>query len=91
MRLVYWALIIYFVYLVWKFISGPKKKQAARGQDKRQPQMMVKDETCNTYLPVEEAIKETCQGKDYYFCSRDCRQKFLDKKKAESLSRPSDS
>ena len=84
MRLVYWALIIYFVYLVWKFIRGPKKKPAAQPRDKQLPQMMVKDETCNTYLPIEEAIKENCQGKDYYFCSRDCRQKFLDKKKAES-------
>ena len=87
-RLIYWALIIYFIYLVWKFISRPKKKAPSQAQSQTQarrlPQMMVKDETCNTYLPIEEAIKETCQGKDYYFCSRDCRQKFLDKKKAES-------
>ena len=87
-RLIYWALIIYFIYLVWKFISRPKKKTPSQAQSQTQarrlPQMMVKDETCNTYLPIEEAIKETCQGKDYYFCSRDCRQKFLDKKKAES-------
>jgi len=42
---------------------------------------MVKDETCNTYLPREEAILEHADGKDYYFCSQECRQKFLGQKK----------
>jgi len=87
-RLIYWALIIYFIYLVWKFIRRPNKKPPSQAQSrtqaKRLPQMMVKDETCNTYLPIEEAIKETYQGREYYFCSGECRQKFLDGKKASS-------
>jgi YHS domain-containing protein len=39
---------------------------------------MVKDETCNTYLPREEAILEKVEGKEYYFCSQECRKKFLE-------------
>jgi len=42
---------------------------------------MVKDEICNTYLPKEDAIKEIYQGKEYYFCSKECQQKFLESKK----------
>jgi len=80
-RLILWALIVYFIYLVWKYIRSPRRRPAPPPQSKRLPQMMVKDETCNTYLPMEEAIKEIYQGKEYYFCSRDCRQKFLDQKK----------
>ena len=85
-RLIYWALIIYFIYIVWKFITRPKKKppSQAQAQARRLPQMMVKDETCNIYLPIEEAIKEIYQGREYYFCSRDCRQKFLDSKKTSN-------
>lgn len=40
--------------------------------------MMVKDEMCNTYLPKEDAIKEIFEGKEYYFCSNNCRHKFLE-------------
>lgn len=84
MRFIYWALIIYFVYLVWKFIQSPRKKPVRTQPSQRPPQMMVKDETCNTYLPVEDAIKEISEGREYFFCSKDCRQKFLDRKKSGS-------
>ena len=43
--------------------------------------MMVKDEICNTYLPQEDAIKELKEGKEYFFCSKECHQKFLESKK----------
>jgi uncharacterized protein len=83
-RLILWALIAYFIYLVWKFISRSRQKRGPSPQAKRLPQMMVKDETCNTYLPLAEALKETDQGQEYYFCSRECRQKFLDRKKTST-------
>ncbi len=84
-RTIYWILILYLVYLVWKFIRSPRRRANRPQQEaKRLPQMMVKDETCNTYLPIEEALKETYQGRDYYFCSKDCRQKFLDNRKSGS-------
>ena len=41
---------------------------------------MVKDETCNTYLPEENAIKQVIGGKTFYFCSKICQKKFLKKK-----------
>jgi len=81
-RLILWALVAYFVYLIWRFISRrPRPKTGPTPQAKRLPQMMVKDETCNTYLPMEEALKEIFQGKEYYFCSQECRRKFLEQKK----------
>jgi uncharacterized protein len=83
-RLLYWALIIYFVYLVWKFIRGVRRKVRPSSPTKNLPQMMVKDEVCNTYLPLADALKENYQGRDYYFCSQECRQKFLDRMKSSS-------
>jgi YHS domain-containing protein len=43
--------------------------------------MMVKDEACETYIPKEEAIREVIDGKEYFFCSKDCRRKILDQVK----------
>ena len=81
-RFIYWVLIIYLAYVVWKFIRGPKKRAERPRETKSLPHMMVHDETCNTYLPVEEAIKEIYEGREYYFCSKECRQKFLDRKRS---------
>jgi YHS domain-containing protein len=42
---------------------------------------MVKDEVCNTYLPQEDAIREHIDGTDFFFCSKECRDKFMEQKK----------
>jgi YHS domain-containing protein len=42
---------------------------------------MVKDEVCNTYIAEDEAIKEFQNGQVYYFCSQECRKKFLSSRK----------
>ncbi len=44
---------------------------------------MIKDDFCNTYLPKENAIREVYERKEYYFCSSECRQKFLEQKKSQ--------
>lgn len=42
---------------------------------------MVKDEMCNTYLPEENALTEKLDGQEYYFCSKECRERFLELRK----------
>lgn len=39
---------------------------------------MVKDEMCNTYLPKENALKIKVDGQEHYFCSKECRDRFLE-------------
>jgi YHS domain-containing protein len=43
---------------------------------------MVKDEACNIYLPKEDAIREIIDGKEHFFCSHECRKKFLEQRKS---------
>ncbi|MBN2427190.1 MAG: YHS domain-containing protein [Deltaproteobacteria bacterium] len=38
---------------------------------------MVKDPQCGTYVPQSESLTATRAGKTYYFCSSECREKFL--------------
>ncbi|MFB0565952.1 MAG: transcriptional regulator [Candidatus Aminicenantaceae bacterium] len=72
------AYLGYFIYRFFKALSGVRKTQ---NSTPRLSGVMVKDEYCNTYLPKEDAIKEIAEGKEYYFCSNECRQKFLESKK----------
>jgi YHS domain-containing protein len=42
---------------------------------------MVRDEVCDTYLPQEDAVRANVGGVDYFFCSRECRDKFIEQKR----------
>jgi len=80
-RLVFYLTVAYVIYLFLRLLLAPRRP-ASRHTFRRQPSgVMVKDETCNTYLPREEAILEKADGKEYYFCSQECRKRFLEQKK----------
>jgi YHS domain-containing protein len=80
-RILFYALIAYLIYIAVKFYQSLKKPKKTSPKPNSKPGIMVKDEVCNTYLPKEDAIKEVYKGKEYYFCSDECRQKFLESKK----------
>jgi len=80
-RLIYYAFLAYVIYLIYKFFQNLAKRTMPPQQTKRLSGMMVKDESCNTYVPKEEAIREVIGGKEYFFCSKECRKKFLEQMK----------
>ena len=81
LRLIAYALLAFAIYSIVKFFSALNKGNRRPAPKQKTGGIMVKDETCNTYLPKEEAIKELYQGQEFYFCSEECRQKFLETKK----------
>jgi len=83
-RLIYYAILGYVIYLVYRFLTSFVRKISSPQPKPRLSGMMVKDETCNMYIPKEEAIQEMIEGREYFFHSKDCRKKFLEEmKKAE--------
>ncbi len=80
-KIILYAFLAYIVYWLYRFFKAVNKGTQPRRVSKRQSGIMVKDEMCNTYLPKEDALKANYAGKDYYFCSNECRQKFLEQKK----------
>lgn len=81
LRIVLYTLLAYIIYKFIRLYQYLSKKSRAPRQPKQISGVMVKDEVCNTYLPKEDAIKEIVEGKEYFFCSKDCRKKFLEEKK----------
>jgi len=81
LRIILYALLAYIVYTFIRIYQKLSQKSNAPRQSKKSSGLMVKDEICNTYLPKEDAIKEIIEGKEYFFCSKECRQKFLESKK----------
>ncbi|HAR36582.1 MAG TPA: hypothetical protein DCR87_06745 [Acidobacteria bacterium] len=78
-RLIFLFLLLYLIYLVVRFFQslGQPPRANRRQPDSLPKKTMVKDEVCNTYISEDEALKENYDGRVYYFCSEDCRKKFL--------------
>ena len=79
-------LIIYLGlgYLIYKFakaviFSKPQTARKVRQQSAGQiDDIMVKDPFCETYFPKRDGIHLKFEDKDLYFCSTDCRDKFIE-------------
>ena len=78
--LIYFALG-YLIYKLVKAVVFPKASPARKVRHQSASQIddiMVKDPFCETYFPKRDGIHLKFEDKDLYFCSTDCRDKFIE-------------
>ncbi len=85
LKIIFLAIALYGAYRLIKFITEQDEKPsvARSSQDSAPPSDLpeeetVYDEICLKYIPKSLALEYEHMGKKYYFCSGECRQKFLD-------------
>jgi YHS domain-containing protein len=44
---------------------------------------MVQDPQCKTYVPRRDARRKVIDGKEHYFCSKECEDKFIAESKRD--------
>ena len=67
-------LVLYYVltYLLRKMFFSNK-----RANQKSEPEELVQDPCCHTYIPQRSAVRKKVAGRVLYFCSEECLRKFL--------------
>jgi YHS domain-containing protein len=80
-RLFYYAVMAYVVYSVYRFFKNLGRPRQGAKPRAQLSGVMVKDEACQIYLPKDQALRETIGGREYFFCSKECREKFLQERK----------
>ena len=68
MRYLLLALLVYLFYRLLKGKIVPKE-----------PEELVKDPSCGTYIPKKTALRAKVDGRTLYFCSRKCMQKYKER------------
>ena len=53
----YYAVVAYIIYSVYQFLKNLGKPRRAPQEPARISGVMVKDESCQTYLPRSEALR----------------------------------
>lgn len=84
-RVFFFVLVCLVLYYIFKIKLGKTSwGKNSRGKPRKPPQItdeLVKDPVCGVYCPRREAITIYHQGKTYFFCSKECKKKFLDRQK----------
>lgn len=78
-------LVCVAIYILYKLISNDwfkklrKRDEEAKADIERKAAAgeMAKDPECGVYVPVDQSITVKDGDQIYYFCSYDCRDKFL--------------
>jgi len=83
-RFLVFFILLYVIYKIIKIIRQEKpfavksnhyKTTAAAGEE------LVEDPYCHTYIPISQACRKEIAGKEHYFCSKECSEKYIGKNK----------
>ena len=71
MRLLIFILLAYVLYRLVRglFRSGEKLNKSENGGAIDE---MVQDPCCKTYIPLRDAQRRIIEGREYFFCSKEC-------------------
>ena len=79
-RLLIWGIVGFLVYTVFQVIKQALLKPPTTPPEKTsRGEEMVQDPECKTFVPRSDAVKASHKGANHYFCSNECRDKYLAK------------
>ena len=82
MRLLILLGLFYLVYRFlksWMFKDTPSQHSVFEKKTDQTDGVMVKDPYCGVYFAKKDGVHLNKDGQDFYFCSKECKDKFLDK------------
>jgi YHS domain-containing protein len=78
-----WRLILGLAlgYMVYRVVRKLKEMFTLTGRTQQspkvpEPDVLVQDPICGTFIPRQEALKLTKDGQEYFFCSEGCLKRF---------------
>jgi YHS domain-containing protein len=86
-RLVLYALFFLFSYFVLRLLFKVGVGKKLRTGSEREPEELVQDPCCQTYVSKRIAVRRKIAGKDYYFCGEGCLKNYLENRNSGGASR----
>jgi uncharacterized protein len=83
MRLLILLLIFYLAYRAlkyWIFTNVLPGSKTTTEPERQIDDIMVKDPVCEVYFPKRSGVSLNIDGHTIYFCSKECKDKYLSNK-----------
>jgi len=75
------VILILVLYYVLYYLVRDMFFRSKNSRWESDPEELVQDPYCQTYIPKRSAVKKRFDGKEYYFCNRNCLEAFRRKEK----------
>jgi YHS domain-containing protein len=79
-RYILFALLLLLLYAILRRLINGIFIQGKKLNRQLEPEELVQDPYCQTYIQKRTAVRKRVGGRDYYFCDNECLRKFLEKK-----------
>lgn len=81
-RFLYYFFLGWVLYKLAKALFSNRRRNISKEKFENSEKIIiggefVKDPNCNVFFPKEKAILLNYKGENYYFCSEECKEKFL--------------
>ena len=83
-RFILFVLLFLLLYAILHRLIKDVFAQRKKLNRELEPEELIQDPYCQTYIPKRTAFRKRVEGRDYYFCSRECVRKFFDEKKSQN-------
>jgi len=83
-RFILYTALAYVGYRAVKSLIGERPSRTVSSSDRsagKIDDVMIKDPYCEAYFPKRNGVHYRHHGEDLYFCSEDCKAKFIEMKK----------
>jgi YHS domain-containing protein len=76
-RLILFVFLLLLVYAILHYLIKDVPVRRKKWSSESEPEELVQDPYCKTYVPKGTAVRKRVEGRDYYFCNRECLRRFL--------------
>jgi len=80
-------ILLILIYVGYKVVTLLRRVKSQDVRDYRvesaplKGEDLVQDPLCGTYIPKSQACVKEIEGREQYFCSRECCEKYLSERK----------
>jgi YHS domain-containing protein len=76
-RLILFIILFLLLYTILRYLIKDTAVWRKKLRRESEPEELVQDPYCQTYISKRLAIRKRLSGKDYYFCKQECLEKFI--------------
>ncbi len=76
LRLLLFIIFTFLLYSILNLLISPRSSSKKKDRIV-EPEELVQDPFCQTYISKRMAVRKKVAGKVYYFCNQDCLQNYI--------------
>jgi len=77
LRLIFFIFLTLILYNLLRLLFKTMLSSGKKRDRKQDPEELVQDPYCQTYIPKQSALKKKMEGGVLYFCSEKCMKSYI--------------